>query len=246
MRGQMKRPQPPDQASGAAAVAIAAAPALESTVPEKRGSKNDPTGSNNDPNGQPQTALDVLLTSRIRARLLSLFVMNPETDYYLKGLVRDLHETNNPVRTELNRLEGLGILASRREHNVKYYRINRACPIYAELKGLVFKTSGLATLLKDRLGELGQIDEAFIYGSFASGQEGARSDIDLMIVGDVELSTVRRRLREIEAEVNREINETVYSPEEFAARRDETDAFLQRVLAAPRIILIGADNGSSG
>lgn len=188
--------------------------------------------------------LGVLLTSQVRARLLSLFVMNPDTDYYLKGLVRDLHESNNPVRSELNRLEGLGILTSRRERNVKYYRINRSCPIYTELKGLVFKTSGLATLLKNHLGKLGRIDRAFIYGSFASGQEGARSDIDLMIVGEIDLSTVRQRLREIEAEVNREINETVYSPEEFETRRG--DAFLQRVLTAPRIVLIGAGDGSNG
>ena len=188
--------------------------------------------------------LNTLITSEVRAKLLTLFVLNPDTDYYLKGLVRDLKENNNSVRRELNRLESLGLLSSRPAGNIKYYRVNRSCPIYPEIKGLVFKTSGLATLLKARLSELGEIDQAFIYGSFASGKEGAGSDIDLMIVGDVDLALLRQRLRALEHDVNREINETVYSPDEFALRCRDGDAFLQRVLAAPRIVLIGGGDES--
>ena len=208
------------------------------------GSKNDPIGSKNDPNLRALTVLSSLFTSGVRAKLLTLFVMNPETDYYLKGLVRDLHESNNPVRRELNRLEALGVLSSRREGNIKYYRLNRACSIYPELKGLVFKTSGLATLLKSRLSELGEIELAFVYGSFAAGKEGANSDIDLMIVGNIDLVRLREVLRKLEHEVNREINETVYSPGEFSQRRDSGDPFLQRVLGGPRILLLGESDDS--
>lgn len=183
--------------------------------------------------------LNLLTASETRARLLTLFVLNPETDYYLKGLVRQLGENNNAVRRELNRLEAAGFLSTRRAANVKYYRLNRACPIYPEIKGLVLKTGGIAAVLRGALGELGTIEQAFIYGSVAAGTEREFSDVDLMVVGDVDLSALRARLRRVEREVGREINETVFSAQEFAERRRTGDGFLQRVLGGPRIVLVG-------
>ena len=183
--------------------------------------------------------LNILTASEVRTKLLTLFVLSPDSDYYLKGLVRHLGENNNAVRRELNRLEAIGFLSTRRTANVKYYRLNRSCSIYPEIKGLVLKTTGIAAVLSASLSELGQIDRAFIYGSYASGKESNLSDIDLMIVGHVDLTILRQRLRQLEHDVGREINETVYSPEEFADRYRAGDAFLQRVLAAPRVVLIG-------
>ena len=104
---------------------------------------------------------------------------------------------------------------------------------------MVFKTTGIGQTLKDHLAELGQIDQAFIYGSVAKGDEGANSDIDLLIVGEVELSRLRRLLRNLERRLGREINETVYGKGEFIQRQQEGDAFLLRVLSGPKIVLIG-------
>jgi len=186
--------------------------------------------------------LNILTASEARSKLLTLFVLNPDTDYYLKGLVRHLNENNNSVRRELNRLEAVGFLSARRAGNVKYYRLNRSCPIYPEIKGLVLKTSGIASVLQAHLDEIGQIDQAFLYGSFATGKEHALSDIDLLIVGQVDLTRLRQRLREAERELGREINETVYSHDEFAQRLRDGDPLLQRIMAAPRIHLIGGND----
>jgi len=186
--------------------------------------------------------LKELITSRVRVKLLTLFLTNPDTEYYLKGLVRELGENNNAIRRELNRLTRIGLLCTRRQGNLKYYQVNKECPIYPELKSVVFKTTGMGQTLKDNLTELGQIDQAFIYGSVAKGDEGAHSDIDLLIVGEVELSRLRQLLRDLERRLGREINETVYGKGEFIQRQLEGDAFLLRVLSGPRIVLIGEGN----
>jgi len=183
--------------------------------------------------------LEGLITSRVRVKLLTLFLANPSAEYYLKGLVRGLGENNNTIRRELNRLSRIGLLCTRRQGNLKYYRVNKECPIYPELKSIVFKTTGIGQTLKDSLTELGQIDQAFIYGSVAKGDEGANSDIDLLIVGEVELSRLRRLLRDLERRLGREISETVYGKGEFIQRQREGDAFLLRVLSGPKIVLIG-------
>jgi len=184
------------------------------------------------------------MTSEVRVKPLTLFVTNPDTEYYLKGLVRELGVSNNAVRQELDRLERLRVLSSRRQANIRYYRLNRACPIYPELRGLVLKTTGVARVLRECLQDIGTIELAFIYGSYAQGTEGPASDIDLLVVGHVELGKLRRVLREVERQLGREINETVYDPDEFAELRSRQDGFVQRILAQPRILLMGADDGA--
>ena len=186
--------------------------------------------------------LQELITSRVRVKLLVLFLTHPDAEYYLKGLVRELEENNNTIRRELKRLEKIGLLDSRRQGNLKYYRVNKRCPIYPELKGIVLKTAGVGQALRDDLAALGQIDQAFIYGSFAKSEETIGSDIDLMLVGEVDLDRLHQLLRELEQRLGREINETVYGAEDFAQRQGEGDPFLQRVMQGPKIWLIGGGN----
>jgi len=109
-------------------------------------------------------------------------------------------------------------------------------------EGIVLKTVGVGQALRDDLATLGQIDQAFIYGSFAKGEEGIGSDIDLMLVGEVDLDRLHRLLRELERRLGREINETAYDAEELAQRQREGEPFLLRVLQGPKIWLIGGDS----
>ena len=186
--------------------------------------------------------LQELITSRVRVKLLVLFLTNPDVEYYLKGLVRALGENNNAIRRELRRLEKIGLLNSRRQGNVKYYWVNKHCPIYPELKNIVLKTAGVGQALRDTLAALGQIDQAFIYGSFAKGEEKSDSDIDLMLIGEINLDRLHHLLRELEQRLGREINDVVYDREEFAHRQHESDPFLLRVLQGPKIWLIGGND----
>jgi predicted transcriptional regulator with HTH domain len=86
--------------------------------------------------------LQALVTSKVRVKLLTLLLMHPEQEYYLKGLVRELGENNNSLRRELNRLEQVGLLRSVRRGGAKYYSVNRDHPIYPELKSVRFGCPG--------------------------------------------------------------------------------------------------------
>jgi len=183
--------------------------------------------------------LQTLISSRVRVKLLTLFLMHPDQEHHLKGLVRELDENNNALRRELNRLERIGLLDSQRKGRAKLYRTNRQHPIYLELRAIILKTTGLGQILRDEIANLGQIDFAFIYGSYAEGEDDTWSDIDLLIVGQVDLENLRRLLQDLEQRLGREINETVYSPQEFALRRRQGDAFLQRVMEGAKIVLVG-------
>jgi predicted nucleotidyltransferase len=83
---------------------------------------------------------------------------------------------------------------------------------------------------------------ALIFGSMARGEESQRSDIDLLIVGDVSFSDVVMNLQAAQKALRREVNPTVYSSAEFRDRLRNNDHFLTSVLDGPKIYLIGDGN----
>ena len=97
-------------------------------------------------------------------------------------------------------------------------------------------------MLKDALAPLSdRIDLAYVYGSHASGEESAESDVDLMIVGEVSLREASPSLRGAREILRRQINPTLYRAEEYKAALEKEGSFFQRVHEGPRIDIIGSD-----
>jgi len=84
---------------------------------------------------------------------------------------------------------------------------------------------------------------AFVYGSVAKQSDTARSDIDLMVVSDtVGYADVMQHLETAHQALGRPINPTIYSRHEWNARIHEENSFLMRVLAQPKIWVIGGEH----
>jgi len=186
--------------------------------------------------------LEILVTSKTRRKLLILFFTHSGERFYYSDLAKRLCVTHSALQRELKILLGAGLLHTAKEANIRYYWINRDFPIYEELKNIIFKTTGLAALLRQHLSALGRIDLAFIYGSVASGVEDMRSDIDLMIIGDPNLDTLNDIISVAEKDLNREINYTVFSLQEWMQRIAGKDAFVMDVRKKKKILIIGAED----
>jgi len=83
---------------------------------------------------------------------------------------------------------------------------------------------------------------AFVFGSIADGQEGAGSDVDLMVIGEVGLRIVSRWLSGISEEIGREVNPHVMSVKEFRKRKQSGEHFLSRVLGASKLFIVGNED----
>lgn len=80
------------------------------------------------------------------------------------------------------------------------------------------------------------INQAFIYGSFANNKADKFSDIDLMIIGQVDEDKLIRKISPLEQSLGREINYIIFSPRNFKARKK--DPFVHQVLKDKKIFLI--------
>lgn len=167
----------------------------------------------------------------------------PDKSFFANEIVRLAGGGFGAVHRELAALESAGLITATRIGNQKHYQANREAPIYAELRGIVLKTVGLADVLRKALAPLApRIRAAFVYGSIAKGTDTARSDIDLMVVADnLEYADVFKIASDAEAVLGRSINPTVLSSRELK-KESADDGFHSRVLAQPRIFVIGSDD----
>ena len=148
------------------------------------------------------------------------------------------------MHRELQRAAAAGIIerdASRRPHR---FQAATESPIYRPLRTLLELTVGVEPQLRQVVGDDAEIEAALVHGSWARGDASARSDIDLLVVGRPDITRLRRSLRKIERTLGRRIDSTVLTPDEFRARRSSGDAFLQKALAEPNLVLTG-DFGES-
>jgi predicted nucleotidyltransferase/predicted transcriptional regulator with HTH domain len=183
-----------------------------------------------------------LFSSKIRTKLLDAFLSLPKARFYIRELERKINEEAKNISRELKNLESLGLLTSESQGNQKYYSVNEDFFLYSELKGIIFKTTGVLGLLKEALAKLKGIDLAFIYGSYATGKETEISDVDLMIVGKPDLTELNREINRLEDKLNREINYMCFDREEYEERKKTKDAFISEILAEEKILLQGSKN----
>ncbi|MDH5186393.1 MAG: nucleotidyltransferase domain-containing protein [candidate division WOR-3 bacterium] len=186
------------------------------------------------------TTISRLFGSKLRAKILGWFFLHTDERFYVRQLAGLLKEDLANLSKELKRLEQLNILGSSKLGNQKYYYVNEKNPVFVELKGLVIKTIGLIDVLQQEFKEIrSKIKLAFIYGSFAKEKENLKSDIDLLVIGEVSFGEVTAILARAEKKLGREINPVVMDEKEMKERLKNKDHFLTRVWKEPKIWLLG-------
>jgi predicted nucleotidyltransferase len=187
---------------------------------------------------------DALFT-KVQQRVLAVLFGNHARSFYANELIALACSGSGAVQRELAQLEAAELVTVRRVGNQKHYQANASAPIFEELRGLVLKTSGLVDVLRAALAPLAaQIDQAFIYGSVAKGKDTAKSDIDLMVISErVAYAELFAVLEPATKWLQRNVNPASDSPIEIDKRILGDNAFVKRVLAQPKLWVIGGGRG---
>ena len=189
------------------------------------------------------TSLSDALFTETQQNVLGLLYGQPDRSFYTKEILRLTGMGVATIKRELDRMLSADILRLSRIGNQHHYQANPQCPVYGELLDIVKKTFGVTEVVRDALEPLAEkIDWAFVYGSLASGKETAASDIDLLIVGEASFAEVVTGLYPVGEKLGREINPKIYRKKEWKRLKTKGDAFVDEVLAKPKINVIGGED----
>jgi predicted nucleotidyltransferase len=189
-------------------------------------------------------SLSSALFSKVQQRVLALIFGNPERSFYTREIVKNVDSGIGAVERELTKLEQSGLVSTHRIGNQKHYQANRGSPIFEELHGLVLKTVGLVEPLRKFLTpHAKQIRTAFVYGSVAKGRDTARSDIDLMVIGDnLTYSDLYTALQDAELVLKRPVKPNFVSTEDWQRKLKQKNSLFTNIKAQPKIFVIGSEN----
>jgi predicted nucleotidyltransferase len=185
-----------------------------------------------------------LLFGSTRRDVLALLLGRPDERFYLREILRAVGGGSGAVQRELKQLVEAGLVERDARGHQVYFSANRNAAIFPELQAIIEKTAGAVDVLRASLATLlgqGRVEVAFVYGSVASGKKTTRSDVDLLVVGDVPLVEIVPALRAAEARLGREVNPTVYPLKEFRDKVKRGAPFLKRILAGPKLFVAGDD-----
>ncbi len=182
--------------------------------------------------------LQDLITSRVRVKLLNLFLSKPGELYYIREATREVKEEINAVRRELINLTENGVLFCENRGNRQYYGANKAYLFFPELQQIVFKETGLGKKIRRLRRKLGKLEYVVFTSSFFN-RKAKRDDLDILIIGEVVVPELEVLIKEEEKTIGREINFTIFDEKEFKFRKQRRDPFLMEVMYGKRLMIVG-------
>ncbi len=184
--------------------------------------------------------LEDIVISRVRVKILTLFLSHPGVMYHVRDIVRKVDEEINAVRRELSHMEKAGMVTKEQRANRLFYLFRKDYPLYFELMELICKTSGIGADVLKQKAKLGKIKYVMVSGRYIRGlPKRSQSDVDLVVVGNVVLPELSQIIKSEESRHETEINYTVMTDEEFEFRKSRRDPFVISVLTGSRVMIIG-------
>lgn len=193
-----------------------------------------------------RVSLEQIFGSRIRVRLLKLFLEHPDEKFFVREITRVTRSHIHSVRRELSNLCRVGLIHVYEDHtgtpykgnglHRKFYESNQSCVIFNELRSLLVKGQlFLQEELSRQLQESGSIKYLALTGFFVDLQG---FPTDLLLVGKVSRKKCAKLIADFEEEFGRTINYTIFSTKEFMQRKEMTDRFLYQFLENKKLVLI--------
>jgi len=180
-----------------------------------------------------------LIISRVRVKILTLFLSHPNKIYHVRDIVRQVSEEINAVRRELLHMEKSGMVSKEHRANRLYYSFRTDYPLYFELQGLIAKTTGLGEAVMKNKNKLGKIKFFMFTGQFIRQTIRKSENVDILVVGNIVIPELAKIIKEEEARRGTEINYTVMSEEEFNFRKRRRDPFISEILLKGRTMILG-------
>lgn len=184
------------------------------------------------------SAVDFLFTPSVQ-RVLGLALTQPDRAFTLAELLREAGSGRGSTQLQIERLVSAGVLVEEpRRGRQRSIRANTEFFLYPELSSIALKTFGLAHPIAEALAPLvDRIEQAFVFGSVAKALDSGKSDIDVMVVGDVTHLELVEVADKLQSRLHRALQFVLYDPVEW---RDlvESDPVIRQIVSGPRLQVV--------
>jgi len=188
------------------------------------------------------TAAPPIFRSELQLRLLALMFLGPDRTWTTPELATRLDATPVTTHRELRRALDSGLLVREAIGRTYLYRAATDSPLYEPLRLLLERTVGIEVELRRALEDVPGVEAAFIHGSFANRKIKPTSDIDVIVLGNADPHALRRRIRQVESQLGREIDVLGYSRAEFASLAESGNSLIRGIIRGPVTPLIGSSD----
>jgi predicted nucleotidyltransferase len=189
------------------------------------------------------TAALPIFRSELQLRILALMLLGPDQTWTTPELAKRFDAPPVTIHRELRRALDAGLLVREAIGRTYLYRAATNSPLYEPLRLLLERTVGIEVELRRALEDVPGVEAAFIHGSFARNTKfKPTSDIDVIVIGNAEPHTLRRRIRRVESQLGREIDVLAYSRAEFASLAESGNSLVRGIIRGPVTPLIGSSD----
>jgi predicted nucleotidyltransferase len=196
--------------------------------------------------GMKQTTSGVsdALFSKVQQRVMALLFRQPERSFYTSEILRHVDCGVGAVERELTRLQNCGLVTVERVGNQKHYRVNKAAPVFEDLRALLEKTVNLTEPLKKSFERYAKgINSAFVFGSVAKGSDTADSDVDILVIGDdLTYSDLYSAAQEAELTLKRPVHPLFMSRQDWQRHATDEGSVLNKISQSPKLFFIGSES----
>jgi len=195
------------------------------------------------------TALEKLFGSSARVKIIRLFLSNPENTFSLEDVSRRAKVPTPIAKREISLFKAIGLIKQKdeiidqpvklKDGTIKIkkkkfngYFLNALFPFVHALRNLVLNAAPVdkEAMIKE-INTIGRIKLVVFSGIFTNHEN---SRVDLLLVGDSMKETkLDKVLKNIEADIGKEIVYAVFKTDDFMYRLGMYDRFIRDILEYP-------------
>src|SRR3989344_3338519 len=195
------------------------------------------------------TALEKLFGSSARVKMIRLFLSNPENTFSLEDVSRRAKAPTPIAKREISLFKAIGLIKQKdeiidqpvrlKDGTIKIkkkkfngYFLNALFPFVHALRNLVLNAAPVdkEAMIKE-INTIGRIKLVVFSGIFTNHEN---SRVDLLLVGDSMKETkLDKVLKNIEADIGKEIVYAVFKTDDFMYRLGMYDRFIRDILEYP-------------
>ncbi len=168
---------------------------------------------------------------------MRLFLLNPELALSTKEVAERSRLRQPAALRELKTLETVGLLVAKKKGASRTWLLDQAFPFILPLKAILKSDLiGRKKQLIQQFGRCGKISLLIISSVFL---EDGDSRADLLVVGsNLKKNSIAKVIKELEAEIGKELSYAVMETPDFQYRLNAWDKFIRDIIDYPHSVII--------